>query len=460
MEAVPVLRIAPAGLDDLRPLPVEGPRNWWGGALDVEALALGSVGAAAASLNRLLGRTAVQRILSPRVAASFDSPGVLRIDGAPIRAFSGLSRFFPTADGWVRTHGNYPHHARLLLQALSVDRAEAVPAALAELTSLEAEQRIQSIGAVGAAVRTRGEWGSSALATRTPTAPTAQWIDIALDDRAAAGSPGSPWIPDNTASRPLRGLRVLDLTRTIAGPISSRLMTALGAEVLRVDPPANPELEAQHIDGDPGKYTTAADLGCPETQARFHELLASAHVLLLGYRAGSLDRFGLGLDALRERYPGLSVVRFNAWGWGTAWQDRRGFDSVVQAACGIADAYRGAGGSPGALRVQALDHATGYGIFAATMSLLTARAQSGATGHARLALASTADLLFELSVAGRDPHGKLVETLPPVAPLTRSSGYGELTYAAPPFDLAGTPLDYPFAPRPHGEDPLKWRGPH
>ena len=157
MEAVPVLRIAPTGLDELRPLPVDGPRHWWGGPLDVEGLALCSVGAAAASLNRLVGRTAVERIRSPRVAASFDSPGVLRIDGAPIHAFAELSRFFPTADGWVRTHGNYPHHARLLLQALGVDRPEAVPAALAKLTSLEAEQRIQSIGAVGAAVRTREE---------------------------------------------------------------------------------------------------------------------------------------------------------------------------------------------------------------------------------------------------------------------------------------------------------------
>ena len=297
---------------------------------------------------------------------------------------------------------------------------------------------------------------SSALATHTSTE---QWIDIALDDRAAAESPGSPWIPDDRASGPLRGLRVLDLTRTIAGPISSRLMAALGAEVLRVDPPANPELEAQHIDGDPGKYTAAADLGRPETRERFHELLASAHVLLLGYRPGSLDRFGLGSAALRERYPGLSVVRFNAWGWDTPWQDRRGFDSVVQAACGIADAYRGADGTPGALPVQALDHATGYGIFAATMTLLTARTQTGATGHARLALATTADQLFEISAAGRDPDGDLVQTLPPVAPLTRSSVYGEIAYAAPPFDLGTDPLDYPFAPRLHGKDPLRWQGP-
>lgn len=456
MEAIPVLRIAPAGLDALRPLPVEGPRHWWGGPLDVESLALGSVSAAAASLNRLVERTAVQRIRSPRVAASFDSPGVLRIDGAPIRAFSELSRFFPTADGWVRTHGNYPHHARLLLQALGVDRAEAVPAALAELTALEAEQRIQSIGAVGAAVRTREEWVSSALATHTPTE---QWIDIALDDRAAAESPGSPWIPDDRASGPLRGLRVLDLTRTIAGPISSRLMAALGAQVLRVDPPANPELEAQHIDGDPGKYTAAADLGRPETRERFHELLASAHVLLLGYRAGSLDRFGLDPDALRERYPGLSVVRFNAWGWGTPWQDRRGFDSIVQAACGIADMYRGADGSPGALPVQALDHATGYGIFAATMTLLTARARMGVTGHARLALASTADLLFDLSAVDWDPGGATPADLPLAAPRTLPSVYGDLAYAAPPFDLGDGRLDYPFAPRSYGADHLEWRDP-
>lgn len=443
-----------AGVERAASVPVTGPRHWWGGALDVEGLALGSVGAAAAALNRLLGRRAVTGIDSARVAASFDSPGVLRIDGSPIRAFSELSRFFRTSDGWVRTHGNYPHHAERLLSALGVSAAADVAPALARMGSREAEERIQSAGAIGAAVRTRKEWQASPLAPRTRPE---DWVEFVPGSEAPRGV-DAPWAPGDTASRPLRGLRVLDLTRTIAGPISARLMAALGADVLRVDPPATPEILAQHIDSDPGKRTAAADLGRPETLARFHELLASAHVLLIGYRTGSLDRFGLSPDALRERHPGVAVVTFNAWGHGTPWERRRGFDSIVQAACGIADRYRAPDGTPGALPVQALDHATGYGIFTATMTLLAARARDGGGSRARLALASTADLLFGLSGSGgaREPVRE-------VPPLTADSGYGPIEYAPPPFDLAGDgtdpekPLDYPFAPREYGADPLEWR---
>ena len=122
---------------------------------------------------------------------------------------------------------------------------------------------------------------------------------------------------------------MLDLTRVIAGPVAGRTLAALGAEVLRIDPPALPELPEAHLDTGPGKRSALLDLADAE---RREALLAGADVLLTGYRPGSLDRFGL------DRHPQLVHVSLSAWGTAGPWAGRRGFDSLVQVASGIAAA--------------------------------------------------------------------------------------------------------------------------
>jgi crotonobetainyl-CoA:carnitine CoA-transferase CaiB-like acyl-CoA transferase len=128
--------------------------------------------------------------------------------------------------------------------------------------------------------------------------------------------------------------RVLDLTRVIAGPVATRTLAAHGADVLRLDPPDRPEIPLRYWDTLPGKRSAQLDLG--SAGGLGEELLAGADVVVLGYRPGALDRFGLSPDALAERHPGLVVVTLSAWGNHGAWASRRGFDSLVQAACGIA----------------------------------------------------------------------------------------------------------------------------
>ena len=135
---------------------------------------------------------------------------------------------------------------------------------------------------------------------------------------------------------PLRGIRVLDLTRVIAGPVATRTLALLGADVLRIDPPALPEPEWQHLDSGHGKRSTLLDLAANADRETFERLLQTADVVVTGYRARALERLGLSPESLIARRPGLVVARLTAWGSSGASADRRGFDSLVQAASGIA----------------------------------------------------------------------------------------------------------------------------
>jgi hypothetical protein len=428
-----------------------GPRRWWGGALDVEGLALGSVGAAAAALNLVTGRPGRFGTTAALTAGAFDSYGHLRIDGRKIQGFAPLSGFRRTRDGWIRLHANYPHHVQRLMQALDATTADGVAAALAAMTSLEAEGAIQARGGVAAAVRSRQEWLNSEMGSAAGTGP---WIDLRLADGGGAG-PKPRHLSGDDPLRPLAGVRVLDLTRVIAGPVSTRLLGSLGADVLRIDPPRLPEISDQFVDTGFGKRSAEADLATPRNGHLLEQLLATADVVITGYRRGSLNRFGLEPEVLLAARPEVVVVTLDSWGNTGPWSGLRGFDSIVQAATGIADLY-GTGNhdgewQPGALPVQALDHATGYGVAAAAIALLARRRQHGLGGSARLSLGRTAEELFALPGPGLSRP-----ELPAPGLRTMASTYGELRYVGPPLLVDGQPLDYPGPPAPYRSSTLAW----
>lgn len=438
-----------AGLLTYRdPLPRRGPRFWWDGPLDVEGLALGSVSLATIALFDLLDRRDLPVLDSSRVAASFDSLRYLRLDGMPLTGFDSLSDFFRTRNGWIRTHANYPHHSEILRKSLSAKTKRDVSIALKSMHSLDAEELIVSRGGVAAAVRTRAEWLRS---NKSLKRSVSSWIDFELSQGSEETFGSTAWNPWHSRSRPLSGLRVLDLTRVVAGPTASRFLGLAGADVLRVDPPAIPELLVHHLDSNFGKHVASGDFADPGTLDQIRALLESAHVVLLGYRGNSLDRFGLSPDSLRESYPWLVIVSLNAWGDGGHWRNRRGFDSIVQAASGLSSTYKQADGSPGALPVQALDHATGYGVAAAVLSLMRARLQEGVTGCAQLSLSGTSDVLFDLRAPSSPP-----QAIRSPERETSSCEYGQLEYVSAPVDLLRDAREYPFPPTFYGRDPLRW----
>ncbi len=456
MESVPDLTGSLRVLEALKAqpgAPSDGPRQWWNGPLDVEGLALGAVQAAATSLNALVGVPGRYSLASGATAASFDSLGHLRIAGGKPEGFAPTSGFRRTSDGWIRLHANYPHHAARLMAALSVSTPKDVEHTLLSMTSLAAEEAITANKGVAAAVRSREEWAATPM---HETASAGPWISISRPPTAASESPRLPrWVPTAVSRHPLTGLKVLDLTRVIAGPTATRLLGALGADVLRIDPPQLPELSDVFVDSGFDKRSAEADLRDPEAMDRVRRLIESADVVVTGYRDGGLDRFGLTPEAMLLARPDLVIVTLSAWGSGGPWNGRRGFDSLVQAACGIAQRYgRTAddGWHPGALPVQALDHATGYGLAAAALALLAERLRSGRGGAARLSLARTAEELFRLpALAG---HGG---SLPEPDIHVMDSPYGRLRYVGPPIMADGVPLEYTKGPVGYGTSQLRWQ---
>lgn len=282
---------------------VDGPRRWWNGPLDVEALATGAVQAAVGAANTLAvqrGSTWRGTVDSALVGTSFDSIGQLRIDGRPVAAWAELSGFFQAADGWVRLHGNYPHHAAVIRAYTGASDRNGVQAALRSRLAGDIERDVRAAGGIAGAVRSVHEW------RRHPQYREA----VAGCGLITLGEPTGNTRPlPLTRQAPMTGLRVLDLTRVIAGPTATRLLAALGADVLRIDPPASPELLDQHLDTDFGKRTALVDLRTTPVEP----LLDDADVVVTGYRPGALAQFGLSGAALLAQRPWLVSVDLSAW---------------------------------------------------------------------------------------------------------------------------------------------------
>ncbi|WP_404289389.1 CoA transferase [Glutamicibacter arilaitensis] len=422
-----------------------GPRRWWGGALDVEGLAIASTELCAAAVNQLTGSQDLFAIEARRAAAAFASTEHLRVAGQQMSPFGAYSGFFQTRDGWIRTHANYVHHRQALLQALRLERPELFAESLLDVDAGEIAELITGFGGIAAKVRTRAQWQATTMGQAAAAEP---WVKFVMSDV----SRGRLWQYPQDVIEPLRGLRVVDFTRVIAGPTSSRTLAMLGADVLRIDPPHMPELQGQYIETGFGKRSAEMDLRDQRQLNTLHDLLSEADAVLLGYRPGALAALGLQTQQLRERYPNLIIVELRAWGDTGPYANRRGFDSIVQAACGIADEYRDAKGKPGALPVQALDHATGYAMAAAVMSLAHARRSLGQTGHAKFSLVRTATALLDQSLPTTD-----AEPLGRPALRKIDSTFGELVYAPPPLLRGGLALDYAGPPTPYGVDEPVWR---
>ncbi|MFS4096027.1 CoA transferase [Streptomyces sp. AF1A] len=423
--------------------------------LPVRELARACVGACALAAAELAARRAGHavppgvRVDDGAVAAAFHSERVLRVEGRAPVSFAPLSRFWRTADGWVRTHANYPHHRARLLGALDLpDSAspQEVAGRLAEVSAREIEETVYGAGGLAVALRSPEEWRATEQAAQVAARPL-----VERERLDAAPARVLPLAPGAAALLPAAGLRVLDLTRVLAGPVATRTLALLGADVLRVDAPWLPELPDQQADTGFGKRSATLDL----TAGRhtFEELLASADIVVTGYRPGALDRFGLSPQALAERRPGLVVAQVSAWGAYGPWSGRRGFDSLVQVATGIA-VTEGSAAQPGALPAQALDHGTGYLLAAAVLRALTEQSYDGGSRSVRLALARTAHWLTDgirpVPAAGAPydgPDAWIAETDSPL---------GRLRHALPPVSFAGGPADWTRPPVPWGSDAAGW----
>jgi crotonobetainyl-CoA:carnitine CoA-transferase CaiB-like acyl-CoA transferase len=252
---------------------------------------------------------------------------------------------------------------------------------------------------------------------------------------------------------------VLDLTRVIAGPVATRFLGALGAEVLRIDPPQLPDMTpGMPADSLLAKRTALLDATSRKGRSTLHALLSEADVVVCGYRPGSLNRLGLEATSLAAAHPGLVAIVLNAWGYSGPWARRRGFDSIVQAASGIARAEsRDGGATPGTLPCQLLDHGTGYLMAAAALEGLRSQGEQGGTQFRYLSLARTAGWL-------RAAAGPVAPDEPTPAQafdvdrwmVQLDSAAGPVQAVAPPGRLGEHVLRWPQIANQYGRDEPVW----
>lgn len=410
----------------------------------VPALAWASIAAASLAAADLVDAESID-LDADRIAIAYSSERHFRLDGEPMNAWAPLSGFFRSSDGWVRTHGNYPHHAAALRRALGLAQdagRDEVAAALRGMPAGVATQAITAAGGLCVGVAHENP-GVDADLRAAPLVPLLRLADAPARHRE--------WGP---ADAPLSGIRVLDLTRVIAGPVATRTLALLGADVLRFDPPQLPEPEWQHLDNGHGKRSTLLDLAQAADRRVFDRLLETADVVVTGYRARALDRLGLDPADLAARHPGIVVARLTAWGSAGATGDRRGFDSLVQAASGIAWIEAPGPDHPGVLPAQALDHSAGYLLAAGVLRALQRQGVDGGSLLVDVSLRRVAaELLGMPRTEDPEPSGIVADASPHLQDFDIDGL--RVTTAAPAVAYAGGPSAY-RAPRRWGRDAAAW----
>lgn len=369
-----------------------------------------------------------QRVCVPREAAAMECTGLFQIDGRTPPAWDPLSGLYRCGEsagqpGWVRLHANFAHHRDGALRLLGLPVGpttprEAVADALRHWTAEGFETAAAEAAGVVAALRTRGHWLSHPQAAVVQAQPVVKWQRL-------GDAPPLAWAVGDAASPPLSGLRVLDFTRILAGPVCGRTLAAYGADVMLVNGPHLPNIDAI-ADTSRGKLSAQLDLRQADDAARLTTLVQGAEVFLQAYRPGSLAARGWSAEQLVALRPGLVVVSLSAYGSEGPWGGRRGFDSLVQTATGFNQDEAEAAGSaePRALPVQILDYAAGYLMAFGAQAALWRQAREGGSWQVEVSLAGVGEWLRRL---GRVPGGlavpkpALMDRL-----LTEPSGFGPL----------------------------------
>jgi len=418
---------------------------------------LGAAALAALQIGQLRGAPP-QQVSVDRVGAAIGCTSHFALDGHAPQLWDALSGLYPCGDaqgaaGWLRVHANFAHHRDGVLALLglpldgSTSRADLARALLGH-DALQFEQAAAQAGLVVAAVRSHADWQQHPQARWLADQPLLSWQR--LDDATPQAWPALP-----AGARALHGLRVLDLTRILAGPVAARLLAGLGADVLMVNGPQLPNIGAI-ADLSQGKRSALVDLRSDSGRAQLRTLVSGAQVLLQGYRPGALAGLGFDAPALAALCPGIVVASLSAYGDGGPWGGRRGFDSLVQTTTGfnLDEAAAFGTAQPRAFPVQLLDHAAGHLLAFGIQVALARQAQQGGSWHVRLSLAGVGQWLRGL---GRVADGPLA-VMPPLAPwlLQQPSGFGKLETLRHALQFSATPFGFERPAMPPGSHPPRW----
>lgn len=340
-----------------------------------------------------------QTISVDMLEAAIECTGLFTIDGKTPPNFAELSGLYQCKDGWLRLHANFDHHRDAGLAALGLAKGPETSRKSAETESLKwnAEQLEAAIlekGGACAEVRTFDEWDALPQSQAVAQLPLVEVTKI-------GDAPAKSLSTLESNESPLSGVRILDLTRILAGPVCGRTLAAYGADVMLVNSPNLPNID-NIIETSRGKLSTHIDLEQAHGKETLQKLISEAHVFVQGYRPGAIDTLGFSAEELAKTHPGIVCCSLSAYGREGPWSSRRGFDSLMQSASGINMAEADAKGvdSPTALPMQILDYASGFLMAFGTQVALHNQIKQGDSWHVQVSLARTGHWLRSL---GQNP---------------------------------------------------------
>lgn len=310
--------------------------------------------------------------------AAMQSYKFMKVDGRPPGAVMDvLTNAYQLKDGrWIYLHCNFPNLAERNCLALGAQPTpESMAQRAAQFDGLALEEALFAAGGVGALVRSEEEWRASPQGIAAAAEPVLEIMRI-------GDAPVQPLPPGD---RPLSGVRVLDLTRVLAGPTCAKNLAEHGADVLRISRPDLAESGVLDFDTGVGKLSAHVDMRDSAQMAEMRELVRGCDVFSQAYRPGTLDARGLSPEVAAALRPGIVYVSLNAWGFKGPWRERRGYDTVVQAANGLA--WNGAHERPAFTPVAQQDYVAGYMMAFGAMAALARRATEGGSWLVRVSLA-------------------------------------------------------------------------
>jgi crotonobetainyl-CoA:carnitine CoA-transferase CaiB-like acyl-CoA transferase len=408
---------------------------------ETSAAALAATGLAASDLWELrTGRAQQVGVDLRQATASLRSGHYLKMEKADVsRERNPVMGMYPAKNGrWSYIHANFPNHRAAALKVLGcAEDREEVKKAVAKWDALELEEAIIAAKGAGGMVRSMAEWAAHPQGKAIASLPLLEIVKI--------GDAPVEKLPQG--DRPLSGVRVLDLTRVLAGPTCARTLAEHGADVLKITAPHLPNIGYQEFDTGHGKLSAHLDLREPKDLETLKGLARETDVFSQGYRPGTLGGRGLSPEELSKLRPGLVYVSLCAFSHIGPWASRRGFDTVVQNVSGITtrqgEVFPGAEPGPQFYPVSAIDYLTGYLMAFGAMVALARRAKEGGSWLVRISLAQTGHWLVSRGEVPEAELGDLPKefTADELArwSTTSDTPAGRLAHLAPVVQMSETP---------------------
>jgi crotonobetainyl-CoA:carnitine CoA-transferase CaiB-like acyl-CoA transferase len=290
-----------------------------------------------------------------------------------------------TRDGrWYLPHFNLPHlHDRVIGVLKCESNADAVSKAVANWDSHELEEAVAAARACGSIVRSNAEWLAHPHGKMLSGKPLVEITKIGDSDP----------VPFPQGGRPLSGIKVLDLTRILAGPIAARTLAEHGADVLMVAAQHLPQVPEHVMDTSHGKRSCFLNLNRAEDLAAIRMLVKSADVFSQGYRPGIMDKLGLDPEQLAQERPGIIYLSVSCYGHGGPFSNRGGWEQIAQCTTGIC--LDNGDERPKLLGASACDYTTGYNGAYGVLLALARRAREGGSYHVRVSLCRSGMYIYK-----------------------------------------------------------------